>query len=49
MNYYNDEPLFHPAPRYTVGLDLGQTKDYTALVILERHGCLLYTSDAADE
>jgi phage terminase large subunit-like protein len=38
MNYYNDEPLFHPAPRYTVGLDLGQTKDYTALVILERHG-----------
>jgi hypothetical protein len=38
MNYYNDEPHFHPAPRYTVGLDLGQTKDYTALVILERHG-----------
>ncbi len=38
MNYYNDEPLFDPAPRYTVGLDLGQTKDYTALVILERHG-----------
>ncbi len=38
MNYYNDEPLFEPAPRYTVGLDLGQTKDYTALVILERHG-----------
>ena len=38
MNYYNAEPLFHPAPRYTVGLDLGQTKDYTALVILERHG-----------
>ncbi len=28
----------HPAPKYTVGLDLGQAKDYTALVILERHG-----------
>ncbi len=38
MNYYNDEPLFDPAPKYTLGLDLGQTKDYTALVILERHG-----------
>ncbi len=38
MNYYNDEPLFHPAPRYTVGLDLGQAKDYTALCVLERHG-----------
>jgi hypothetical protein len=38
MNYYNDEPLFHPAPKYTLGLDLGQTKDYTALCVLERHG-----------
>lgn len=27
-----------PAPRYTLGLDLGKAKDYTALVILERHG-----------
>ena len=29
---------FEPAPKYTLGLDLGQVKDYTALVILERHG-----------
>ncbi len=29
---------FEPAPKYTLGLDLGQTKDYTALVILARHG-----------
>ena len=29
---------FAPAPKYTLGLDLGQVKDYTALVILERHG-----------
>jgi hypothetical protein len=29
---------YHRAPTYTVGLDLGQAKDYTALVILERHG-----------
>lgn len=25
-------------PRYFIGLDLGQKKDYTALAILERHG-----------
>ena len=38
-NYdYNDEIHFHPAPKYTFGLDLGQVKDYTALCILERHG-----------
>jgi phage terminase large subunit-like protein len=35
---YNHEPQYDTAPKYTVGLDLGQTKDYTALVILERHG-----------
>ena len=35
---YNDEPQFHPAPKYTLGLDLGQAKDYTALCVLERHG-----------
>jgi len=29
---------FAPAPKYTLGLDLGQVRDYTALVILERHG-----------
>jgi hypothetical protein len=29
---------FAPAPIYTLGLDLGQVKDYTALVIVERHG-----------
>jgi len=34
----DDEPQYHPAPKYTVGLDLGQTKDYTALCVLERHG-----------
>lgn len=27
-----------PAPKYTIGLDLGKAKDYTALCILERHG-----------
>jgi hypothetical protein len=27
-----------PKPEYFLGLDLGQAKDYTALVILERHG-----------
>lgn len=27
-----------PKPAYFLGLDLGQAKDYTALVILERHG-----------
>ena len=38
-NYrYNDEIHYHPAPKYTFGLDLGQVKDYTALCILERHG-----------
>ncbi len=35
---YNYEPQYDTAPKYTLGLDLGQTKDYTALVILERHG-----------
>ncbi len=35
---YNHEPQYDTAPKYTIGLDLGQTKDYTALVILERHG-----------
>lgn len=29
---------FKYAPMYTLGLDLGKAKDYTALVILERHG-----------
>jgi hypothetical protein len=33
-----DMAEFEPAPKYTLGLDLGQVKDYTALVILERHG-----------
>ena len=38
-NYrYNDEIHYHPAPKYTFGLDLGQVKDYTALCVLERHG-----------
>jgi hypothetical protein len=37
-NYSNYEPQYDTAPKYTLGLDLGQTKDYTALVILERHG-----------
>lgn len=32
------EPGYNSAPQYTLGLDLGKTKDYTALVILERHG-----------
>jgi hypothetical protein len=27
-----------PKPEYFLGLDLGKVKDYTALVILERHG-----------
>jgi len=35
---YNYEEQYHSAPKYTLGLDLGQTRDYTALVILERHG-----------
>lgn len=35
---YEVAPHYEPAPRYTVGLDLGQTKDYTALVVIERHG-----------
>ncbi len=35
---YNYEPQYDTAPKYTLGLDLGQTRDYTALVILERHG-----------
>ncbi len=38
MSYYPYEPQYESAPKYTLGLDLGQTKDYTALVILERHG-----------
>ncbi len=38
-NYdFNDEAHYHPAPKYTLGLDLGQAKDYTALCVLERHG-----------
>ncbi len=35
---YHHEARFHPTPKYTLGLDLGQAKDYTALVILERQG-----------
>jgi hypothetical protein len=35
---YNYEEQYYSAPKYTLGLDLGQTRDYTALVILERHG-----------
>ncbi len=38
MYHYYDGPQFHPAPKFTLGLDLGQARDYTALVILERHG-----------
>ncbi len=30
--------VYEAAPKYTLGLDLGKAKDYTALVILERHG-----------
>lgn len=36
-----DDDEFRPAktgPDYTIGLDLGQSKDYTALCILEQHG-----------
>ena len=29
---------YEPAPRYTIGLDLGKTRDHTALCILERCG-----------
>jgi hypothetical protein len=35
---YDEATHFFPAPKYTLGLDLGKAKDYTALVILERHG-----------
>lgn len=37
----NEEAWFGPAPNgpcYYLGLDLGQSKDFTALVILEKHG-----------
>ncbi len=42
-NYLDDtwvprKTRFEPAPIYTVSLDLGQSKDLIALVILERHG-----------
>jgi hypothetical protein len=32
-------------PRYYLGLDLGQSKDFTALVILEKHGTNKSTSE----
>ena len=35
---YNPESHYYPAPKYTVGLDLGQARDFTALCILEREG-----------
>lgn len=36
---WTEEP-FRPARRFLVGLDLGQTRDYTAMAVLERLGAV---------
>ena len=38
MRITENKPANLPKPSYFIGLDLGQAQDYSALVILERHG-----------